>query len=206
MGTEAEARAVGAGVPVEINGIEYRLSPISIRSLCELEREALRYYKNQYLRTFIDSAELVDGGDDLISKKMEEVARWELDDLPKKDVYDVSSVPVTKKARNWAKQFREDATTDEQVLAILQHALHEGMLTSDEVTKLTGKKPAMLSVRYDQWWTTGTTEGKSALVRASLRKEHGDVSKEEVQAWSNVNLIKVANLAEQLTAASVGNS
>ena len=86
---EREARALGAGKILTIGEQEYTLSPVTVRDLCELEREALRSYKRQFLETFRDSFDLLpeDEGLKLLREKLEEAARWTLDDLPKRKAF-----------------------------------------------------------------------------------------------------------------------
>ena len=92
MGTEAEARALGSGDTIEImedgKSKKYTLRPIVVQNLCDLERMALNDHKKSYLSTYADNtASLFKDVKDfdiysLLREKLEEVANWDLSNLP----------------------------------------------------------------------------------------------------------------------------
>ena len=44
---EREARVLGAGDEVEVDGKAYHLAPVQMRELQEIQREAVKFYKRQ---------------------------------------------------------------------------------------------------------------------------------------------------------------
>lgn len=205
MGNEAEARALAAGEIIEVNGQEYKLRPLAAQLLCDLEREALRFYKRQYLETYVDNADLLRGdvSKDLIEKKMDLVASWDLTSLPQKDAYDVSRVPVTEELKAWASDRGEDVTTDNQVRAVVAVALENGQLDPKQVKDMAGRAPLHGKVRYDQWWVTATMAGMASFITASLSQD--GVDKRTVYTWPFAKIAEAARMVEHLTAASLGN-
>jgi len=192
---------------VEVDGKQFKLRPISIQNLVDLEREAMSHYKRQYLMTYRDNADLL--GDDaksMLRQKMEEVAKWELHDLPQKDVFDTSQVPLTDAVKKWLEEnFGQLPDTDTAIHAVLVTALDTGQLKSSELKKLTGKLPIQGRVRFDQWWVTGSMEGMLSLITTSIRQEHPDLTAKDVSSWPLAKIIETARLVEGVTSASMGN-
>jgi len=208
MGTEAEARALAAGDTIEVKGKTYTLRPVVAQSLCDLEREALKHYKRQYLETYAENADLLSNGKatELIERKMDQVAGWDLNNLPQKDAYDVSLIPITDKIRKWAEEHGgEEQQSDNAIRAVLSVALENGDLKSSQVKQMTGKNPIRGRVRYDQWWITATMTGMVAFIAAGVRREHPEVTRNQVDNWPFPKIAEAARTVERLTAASVGN-
>ena len=205
--SDREARAMAAAEFVEVDGKQFKLRPISIQNLVDLEREAMSHYKRQYLMTYRDNADLL--GDDaksMLRQKMEEVAKWELHDLPQKDVFDTSQVPLTDAVKKWLEEnFGQLPDTDTAIHAVLVTALDTGQLKSSELKKLTGKLPIQGRVRFDQWWVTGSMEGMLSLITTSIRQEHPDLTAKDVSSWPLAKIIETARLVEGVTSASMGN-
>src|SRR5690554_3468201 len=104
--SDALARVTGAGVSLNVNGKEYQLRPVGLRQLQELQKEALRYYKRQYLQTFADAAALMGNGtsEKLLAEKIEECARWDVCDLPEQNAYDAEQVPINEQVLSWLRE------------------------------------------------------------------------------------------------------
>jgi len=210
---ESENRAVAAGSTITVQGKEYTLRPITVQHLCDLEREALKFYKRQYLETFTENADLV-GGDitKLIERKLDEMAEWTLDDLPKKVAFSVSNVPVTAKLKKWATNYRAKAggeedtnITDRKVRVLLTTALDRGELSPEKVKEMTGRRPVEGRVRYDQWWVTGCIEGMVLFIHSSIKHDHPEISKEDIRNWPISAIFEAARVAEGVTAPDLGN-
>lgn len=208
MGTDREARALASGDTFEVEGQEYMLRPITAQHLCDLERQALKHYKREYLETISENSDLLPKGvgDKLVAEKMLEVARWDLEDLPQRDAYNVSRVPMTDAIRRWVeKQFECVPESDFVVRALVTSALDAGQLSPKDVKKLTGHWPIHGKVRYDQWWVTGMTAGQMSFVLSSIRYEHPEVTKEVVSNWPINKVVEAAKRVENVTMASMGN-
>jgi len=210
--SEREARALGAGSTITVKGKEYRLQPLAVQQLCDLEREALKYYKRQYLETYTENADLLgDGAQGLIERKYEEAAQWGLDDLPKKTAFDVSRVPVNDRLKAWARAFQEETggedeeLTDRRVRALITTALDQERLNSKQVKKMTGRMPVQGRVRYDQWWVTGCYEGMVSFIHSSIRHEHPTVTKKNIREWSVASVIESAREVETVTTPDLKN-
>jgi hypothetical protein len=206
MAEEREARIVAAGETVEVNGSEYKLRPLVAQHLCDLEREALRHYKRRYLQTFVENDDLLRESEGVIERKMEQVARWDLSDLPQKDAFDTSLVPITKKVRQWVDKFAGEKTrTDVGVRALLANALDNGRLEPEELKQMSGRAPLRGRVRYDQWWVTSSMEGMVAFIALSVRSEHPELKKGDIAQWPFPKIAEAAGIVERLTSAAVGN-
>jgi len=209
MGSDREARALGAGDVLEVGKKKVRLRPIVVRHLCELEREALRAYKRQYIESFADSLKLVNGQDSakVLQAKMEEVASWDVSSLPRKHVYDASSIPVTPKLLDWIEsEFDLRPEQEFSARAILSMALDTKIIGPQEVKKLSGTVPRRGSVRYDQWWVTASAEGMARFVYLALEGSgKNKLSYEDVCEWDYPKLIEASRIVEKLTAVQMGN-
>jgi len=211
--SERESRAMGAGTTITVDGKEYTLRPISVQHLCDLEREALRFFCRQVLQTYRDNADLLgEEANSLIAKKFEEVSRWTLDDLPRKTAYDASRLPVTEGAMQWAEDFRQEIGADQsgelnegRVRTLIVAALDQERITPEQVKKLTGQIPARAKVRYDQWWVTGCFEGMVSFIYSSLRRDHPEVTKQNVREWPVSVIFESSRDVENITAPNLGN-
>lgn len=211
--SEREARALGAGTKIKVGEAEYVLRPITVQQLCDLEREALQYFRRQVLQTYRENADLLgDKADEMIARKFEEVSRLTLDDLPKKTAYDTSHLPVTAALREWAKGFQAELdgrqgvdVDDAKVRSLVATALDQDRISVDEVKRLAGQRPTMARVRYDQWWVTGCFEGMVAFIHSSLKQEHPEITKDDVRKWPLSAIFETSREVEKITVPDLGN-
>lgn len=224
MSDDARERALGAGEIITVNGMEYTLKPVTSRQLCALERESLAYHKREVLSTFADNRDLLENGEALLQQKLEEVSTWDLKNLPQKDAYDVSQVPVGEhkntdgtgnlqfvpdpKVADWLKVNYNDTPDTASVMRVLLiNALDTGRLTSDELMTMTGKKPIKGRIRYDQWWITGTVAGQLSFLRSSVHNGDGKpVGKEALMDWPFPKIVEATQIVERLTMAPAENT
>lgn len=203
------ARMVAAGETIEVDGVEYRLRPIPIRHLKELEIKALRDYKRSYLQTFGDNADLLDGdAKQTLQQEIRRVATWTLRDLPKIEAYDCTRVPVNDKAKKWVRANYPDTdgeNTDGRFRSLLNNALDTGRLSARELEKMTGCAPRKGTVRYDQWWVTASMSGMILFILSSIQVEHPKVTEADIDRWSISKLVEASNVVERLTSSDMGN-
>jgi len=187
----------------------YKLRPIKVRELMEIERESLQCYKRDYLQTFKDNLQLFDSkdGDKIMLEELRKVGNWNLGSLPQKDAYAVNFIPVTDELRTWVnKQYGIVPDTDLGIKAVILNALDTGVITSAEVHEFTGTYPMKGQVRYDQWWITGTTEGMISFAYHSVIQCHPEITREHIRDyWSYFKLVEASRKIESITMASVGN-
>jgi len=181
---EDVARAVGANgaATVEIAGKQCTVRPLSIRELTEVERDCVERYKRSYLKTFSDNLDLLPENMRLmaIREKMDEVSRWDVDDLPVKLTYDPSRLVISEKLKKWVcseHEVKED-TSDFQIRNLAAISLDKGTLSDSEYEEMVGTKPTRMKIPYVSWWITGSFEGMISLVWICFR--HNDVTRDEV--------------------------
>jgi len=201
------ARAIGAGEMIEVDGKEYMIRPVSMKHLKEVQTEALRYYKRQFLKTFTDNADLLgDKATDILTAKMEEASRWDINDLPAKYINDVSVIKMNEHLVSWLKEKYGNISDSKNIqLAMVASALDAGEMSKDDILQLTGRVPPRVKVPYDAWWITATYEGMATMVWAGIGGPDSGVSREEVQGWSVSKLHEAVTLTEKLTTPAVGN-
>ena len=207
--SDKEARALGAADVLTVDGVEYKILPVGMRALHELQREAVKFYKRQYLQTFADNLDLLseEQASDLMSKKMEEVARWDVGDLPSKPAYDVRKVPLSPKLLEaLEKEFGELPNNDAGKSALLSTALDSGTILPELVKTLSGTRPRQVRIPYDTWWVTGVFQGIISFVWTSVKESHPEVTKEQVAGWPFIKLAEAARILEQITAPDLGNT
>lgn len=204
---DVEQRMVAAGDEIEVNGKKFKLRPVRIQHLCDLEKQSLRYFKKQYLQTFIDGQELMGNGfQDVVTRKMEEIALWDLDDLPRKDAYDVSSIPVNQKVKEWIKDSFDLAPKDDKgCQAVLSNALRTKRITPEEIKEMSGVAPLHGKIRYDTWWVNGCYEGMIEFIYSSVRYEHPELTREELKQWPLLKVVEAASTVDKLSSADLGN-
>jgi len=207
MSDDREARALAAGDKIEVNGEQFTLRPIVAQHLVDLEREALDHYKTQYLETFVKNKHLLgDKADEVILQKMEEVARWDLNDLPREVAFDVSRVPITDGLKKWVEEkFDEVPDTDAGIRSLVSTALDQERITHEKVKELSGKAPLQGRVRYDQWWVTAATEGMVSFITSSVCHEHPKVTRKIVASWPFSKIAEASRRVEKITSADMGN-
>ena len=210
MGRNREARMLAAADVIEVKGKRYKLRPVVAQHLCDMEREALRFYKHQYLQTYVDEAQMLGSKDyvrGLLEKKLEEVAKWDLGDLPQKDVYDVGVVTINDDLRQWFKDTQTEVPqTPTKLCALLNTALDRGQLSPEQLKKMTGKFPQRGKVRYDQWWVTALAEGMISLIISSLTHEHPEMTREDIAKWPFTKLAEAARIVEHITTPNPKNT
>jgi hypothetical protein len=209
--SDAVARALGAGEVITVGGVEYTISPIELRQMHEVRREAIRSYKREYLQTFADNLDLLDGGDNgaaakLLERKMEEAARWDVSDLPTKAAYDVTKVPINEKLKTVLEdEFGEVPDKVEGQRALLAAALDSEKLDGITVKRLTDRWPHKVDIPYDTWWVTASYDGMITFVWSSVHLKHPDVTKKQVEMWPMAKIIEAARMVERLTVPAVEN-
>jgi len=198
---------MAAGDSIEINGKTYRLRPIVVQHLLDLERAALAYYKRQYMETFQANADLLgEDAEKIVQRELMKVARWDLSDVPRKDSYDAVLCPVTEELKKWLEtNVGEVPADDDSIRFVVTSLLDQGAVSADEIQEMTGRRPLVDKVRYDQWWITGTAAGKMSFILSSIRHEHPEVDESVVAAWTFVQLNEASRKVDALTVASLGN-
>lgn len=207
--SDKEARVLGAGQSIEIDGTEYQIRPINIRMLHEVQREAVRHYKREYLKTFSDNMDLLGNGkgQELLEQQIKEVAKWDIAQLPSKTAYSSKGIPIEGKLAERLRVIYGDLPTNEDELqGLLDSALDREEMTSDEVEQLSGKRPKRGRIGYDMWWITATYEGMTTFVWASLLSAHPKLQKEQVSGWPLTQLTQAARIAESITSPELGNT
>ena len=204
MATDREARALGAGMYIEVDGKKYTLNPVTVKQLCEIERESLACFKREYMRTWNDNIDLLGGNKlQLLTQKLNEVAQWGVSDLPSKSVYDATNINVTPELKKWLEQEFAIPLENDGICRILTSmALDQERINPEKVKELTGTRPIQGKVRYDQWWVTATMEGMSHLVHAAISNE---LTYEEISSWPYEKLAEASRMTEKITAAEMGN-
>lgn len=207
--SDKEARALGAGDVITVNGNDYQVNPIGIRELAELQREAVKYYKRQYLQTFADNLDLLRNGhgDQLLQEKIEEVARWDVDDLPKKFAYDTSGIDVLGELAELLKQKYEQLPESESARQhLLATALDSGEISADDVEKMTTTRPRKYAVSYDMWWVTAIYDGLVSIAWMSLSRSNNGITKQDISVWPTRKIIEAGRLVESITSPAMGNT
>ncbi len=205
----AEARALGACDTVKVKGQEYRPSPISMKELQEIQRQAVRSFKREYLTSYAENLDLLPETirQEKLDAKMDEVSKWDIGDLPVKMAYDVTRIKWTKKLDELlVQEYGDMPETDAGKRAVLATALDAGTVSLDQIQRLTGTKPRRGRIPYDSWWITAKFEGIIMMAWVSLRPEHPELTKDEVAGWPIPKLAETARLAERLTAPALKNT
>lgn len=209
---DSMARALAAEGPmtVMIGGIECRVRPLGIQELTEVEQDCVSRYKRQYLETFSSNLDLLpNGGEGLMREKIEEVAKWGVDDLPRKAAYDTNRVKLTDSVKAFlAESFEIDpANTPElKMKRMVATALDQGMLDEKQYVVMTDSKPFKLKVPYVNWWITGSYDGMISFVWMCFR--YRGVTRVQVVEAMRENpslLIDLSREIERLSAPKLGN-
>jgi len=210
MGTDREARALGAGEKFEVDDKTYMLRPVVVQSLADLELEALQAYKRQYLETYKRNADLIDHGQDMLVRKLEEAAKWTVSDLPVKKAFDASNVTVNEGLKSLLIgifDLKDEGIPERAMIysVLLSMALDTGRITPDKVFEITGTRPREGRIRFDQWWVTAERAGMIAYVYCSLKVDYPSIDQKEVGRWPMHKLVEASRIVEKITAASMGN-
>jgi len=206
---DAEARVVGAGDVISVNGKEITLAPIDMKQLYELQRAALSYYKREYLSTYAENLDLLPKkqASGLLEAKLEEVAKWDSSNLPLKMSFDIRNFEVTDKLKKRLEGIYGDIPDGQSAkTAVLSTALDSGEIKPEEVERLTGKKPRRVRIPYDMWWVTAVFDGMVAFVHASVSVNSQGITRDEVGRWPLAKVMEAARVVESLTAPVLGNT
>lgn len=205
------ARALKAPSPmiVKFGDKECQVHALGIRELTEAERECIKSYRRSYLETFAQNVDLLSNGQVLLEKKMEEAARWDVDDLPTKEAYDPAKVRVTDKLKQFvADHFNLEAKTltDIRIQRFTAALLDQEHLSLSEYKELTKCVIRPLKIQYVNWWITGSYDGMVTFIWLCFRS-YG-VSKEEVFdkiGKESSLLVELSREIETLSTPAVGN-
>jgi hypothetical protein len=206
---EELARALGAdaGPLVTIGGKEYRVRPLGLKELTEIERICLRTYKLQYLESYSDNVGVLPDADRsrALTEKVDEAARWDIDDLPVRYVHDASKIVVTHKLRGWSWMHlaAPKNVTDLNLQVLVATALDQNVLTGKEYYELTQNGAPRVKVPYVSWWITGSLEGMVNLIWVCLRGQ--GVSRSDIENLDLMTLSQVARDIERASAPQPGN-
>jgi len=202
------ARVLGVGETLTVDEKEYHISPIELRQLHEVQREAIKFYKRQYLQTYADNLDLLSNGNasSLMEKKLEEAARWDVSDLPVKAAYDVTKIPINEKLKAALEdEFGELPEEESAQRALLATALDSDKISGNMVKSLTDRWPHKINIPYDTWWVTASYDGMITFVWSSIQINHPEMTKVQVSGWSMAKIIEAARIVERLTVPAVGN-
>jgi len=184
--SEAMARALGASgtLTVTIAGKECTVRPLGMKELAEVERDCAERWKRAYLKTYADTADMrPDGkGWELFERKVDEVAKWDAEDLPPKWVNDPDRIvltPVLKARLAELLGIEGEEKTDAKWRRLASVVLDQGMLTEKEYFELTGEKPpAKQRIGYVNWWINSDYDGMLTFTWTCFR--HCGVTREQV--------------------------
>lgn len=216
-------RALAAGEQLTVGDKVYALRPVVSRNLMDLQKQALKYYKREYLETFTENMDLLGANGDaseIMREELTKAAQWTLDDLPKKVAYDARRCPITKEVKEWIERTYGDVPTmkskggrgkpvvdDKACGALMTVSLDGNRISSAEVEKLSGRKPLQGSVRYDNWWITGCIDGMVQFLANSVRDESGNrVASSEIGDWPFLKITEAVKTVEALTTANMSNT
>jgi hypothetical protein len=208
------ARALGAasGAEITIKGKAYKIRPLSARELSELERIAVRRFKRRYLETFAENLDLMPEGtgDAFMRSRMEECAKWDVNDLPEKYVYDCSRVPITNKVKKWIRDEMlvpdSSELTDTSIRSLVSNSLDNESLTQDKCKELTGVRPRKLRTGYVNWWVTAEVDGMVEMILLCI--DDKDITKDDLFdafAENQSGIIDAAREIETVSVPAAGN-
>jgi hypothetical protein len=179
------ARALGAGgaSPFMINGKEVTPKPLNLKQITELQRDCVSQYRLGYLQRIKDGLSFMELDDPraYMNNLVETSARWDVDDLPSRSVFDTTTTPLTPELESWAKQNvpgYESKKNEVLKRRYIAFALDSELLTEEEYLKRANVPVVKINTGYVNWWVTGTPEGMLAMVWHTV-KEDG-ISKEEL--------------------------
>jgi hypothetical protein len=211
--SDAEARVLGSGTTIEVGGKVHRIEPLGMKELAELQREALKFYKRQYLKTFTENEDLLPDKR-MLEKKFDEVARWDINDCPTQRAYDTSTAKITpalidRLTEEYGPLFEDDDNENVKEMkakVLLRLALDSEAISIEEVEKLSGDRVRSAKISYDTWWITSTFEGQTALITVAIRKTDPSFNSKDVLDWAAKDLAHVSNEVEKITRPAVGNT
>jgi hypothetical protein len=210
--SEEVARALSAAssTTITIAGKECVVRPLGIQELSEVERDCVKRYKRQYLETFSQNADLLPDGQGmaLLEKKIEEVSRWDVDDLPHKTAYDPSKIQLVDKLKDWVVESLNisDTKDDDRLKVLVAASMDRGTLSDDDYRRMVGNDPPKVNVDYVNWWVTGNYEGMITFVWVCFRSQ--GVTREQIVESLRGDmslLIDLTREIERLSAPQAGN-
>jgi len=205
---EVEARAVAAGSRLKILGVEYRLEPLTLQSLQEVQQAAFKSFKRDYLQTYQENISLLEPEQrvGLIERKLEEVARWAMSEMPSQRAYSAANCEITEAARKWAEsKYESTDLSDMTIRNLLTTALDSKEIAPAAVALMCGTPPLTGMIPFDLWWATASREGMLTFVHASLLQTHKKITRETIASWPLVDLVIAAREIESLTKPVAGN-
>lgn len=208
---EAEARAVGAGNYIEVEGEQFQLAPLSMKTLMEVQREAVRSFKEEAIKTYSLAVENGMMSAEKGLAKLDEIVKWTIDDLPRKKVHDCSTMPVTREVRRLVRSEFPDldlkGAKEVRYRVLVTQLLDGERIKPEQVQKAASmaKPPQVVESTYDTWWITGCYEGQVTFLWASVSQNH-PLTREEVAAWPLVAIMEGARRVEAMTTPDLGNT
>ena len=211
--SEDTARALGAGSPMTVtfDGKECQVRGLGIKSLTEAERECLKDYRRSYLETYAENIDLIPNGQAVLERKIEEAAKWDVNDLPSKKGYDAAKVKVTAKLKKFVIEHfdskeDEDAFDDKKVKRFTAALLDEEILTVEQYKVLTGKTIHSTPIPYVHWWITGSMEGKLTMIWLCFKQD--GITKQQISdrlGMDGALLTDISREMESFSTPAVGN-
>jgi len=211
--SEDVARAVGApsGVHLVIKGKHIPVRPLNLKELTEVQRICIKSYRDNWLESWHDSMKYLPNPEETMLQKIDESAKWTIENLPKKRVYTSASLLDSE-----ILAFRESLESSlgidcskspvNALRRILDTALDQELITEEQFQKVSGKPPKKMLSGYVNWWITATMEGMVTLIWMCAR-DHG-ITKDDIIELMSSNQEKMIELSreiESVTAPSVGN-
>jgi len=204
------ARAVGAkSAMIQIGGKECTVRPLSIRELLEIERECIKSYRREFLTTFSENMDLLpkEVRDKVMIEKMNEAGRWDVDDLPKKYIYDARKINLTPELKAWLISNYGAMAEDEEVAKrLVVSSMNQMELSEQEYKELAGTIPTKLEVGYANWWITEDKEGQVVFIWMAIK--HNNITKDKLLEAISENpslLYEISSEVHMVSASKLGN-
>lgn len=208
---EDTARAIGAESPIELTiaGKRCALRPLTLGEIGTIERDCLSQYRDRKLESYKDSVKILpdEVAEKMLIKKVEELAEWEVSDLPHKVVH-LESLKINDKVSDWIVNYLDldEVPSDKFLKRMTTTLLDQGTLDPAQYKEMTGFVAPVKRVPYVNWWITAEIEGMVAMIYHCV-KDNGVTRKEvdEEMRGDMAKLIKLAREIEALTTPSSGN-
>jgi len=204
--SEEMSRALGANgaMTVTIAGKACSVRALGLKELLEVERDCLTRARRNYLETFSKNLDLLtpEQAGDLMAKKLEEVARWDVSDLPHKTAYDGNRVFVNQEIKDLARDRlgletdKSSKFSERQWKRVVSAMLDQGVINPEEYQRITGKVAPSVKIPYVNWWITGCYDGMVSFVWTCFR--HNGVTRDEVVDAFQGNLGMLIELAHEI--------
>lgn len=202
--SDREARVLGVVDFVDVDGVRYKLSPLTFGVLEQIQRECVRSYKQSYLNTYQQNKDFLAPG--VFEEKLEQVARWDIKNLPSRVAYSCASIPINDAiVALLEKEFGAIVKTQSEAgkRSLLTHMLDCEKVTTSAIEELTGSRPASGIIAYDYWWVTATHEGQRVMLEHALSDNHTSI---DVSKWPPAKIIEAVRIVEKLSKPDVGNT